>query len=375
MTREAGWPGGSLAWRTPLLTDERIWGRIGTAIVYGVTLGFLSVFAYLVLYRSPTRIDLAFGWILPVMEFAALLHFDRRVVPTASAPHLVRVATWFLAGATFFTIVIAGTLELLVLKGGQVVNPEFVILVFAGGGSVFGYVMGVYDVDRKREAERAERLHTQASVLNRVLRHDIRNDATVIQGYVDLLGEEASVDEETVETIENRVDDIVSLSETARKLERVMAVDDESTTEFSLATVVDEQASRVDEAYPSVSLTAETDEPVRVKAHDLLPSAIYNVVSNAAEHNDADEPTVAVAVESVDDRWARVRVADNGPGIPAEEREVLKRGTESALNHSNGLGLWLVNWIVRRSDGALDIRSREPRGSEVVLYFERVGVS
>ncbi|MFB6082596.1 MAG: ATP-binding protein [Halanaeroarchaeum sp.] len=375
MEREVGWPGESLGWRTPLLTSDRVWGTLGTALVYGLSLALLSVFAYLVLFGDPERLDLAFAWVLPVMLFAALLHFDRRVVPVATDAHLVRVAVWQLAGAVFFTVVIVGTLALLVSKGGRVVNADFVILVFAGGGSVIGYVMGVYDVDRKREAERAERLHTQASVLNRVLRHDIRNDATVIQGYADLLGDVEAVDDELIRTIDRRVDDIVSLSETARKLERVMASDATERTTVDLATVVEEQCTRVEGAFPDVDLTVETASPARVRAHDLVGSAVYNVVSNAAEHNDADDPQVGVSMEWVDDRWVRVAVCDNGPGIPEEEREVLTEGSESALKHSNGLGLWLVNWIVRRSGGALTIDDRDPRGTEVACYFERADPS
>lgn len=367
-----GAPGGGESAR--LLERDRLWGSVGTAVVYGVSLGIMAIFAYLVLVGDPDPIDLAFGWIVPVSLFAAILHFDRLIVPEVAADHRFRVSVWFLGGTVLATLLILGSFALLELKGGRVVRAQFVVLVFAGTGSVFGYVMGVYDVERKREAERAERLHTQVSVLNRVLRHDIRNDATVIQGYADLLGDQSSVDDGVIATIDKRVDDIVRLSDTARKLERVMAADETNLSPVDLASVVDEQANRVVEAYPGTALTIETEVDARVYAHDLVGSAVYNVVSNAAEHNDAPDPCVTVHVHPVEDNWVTVRVVDNGPGIPTEERDVLRSGSESALKHSSGLGLWLVNWIVRLSGGGLDIRSRDPRGTEVALFFKRADV-
>lgn len=61
-------------------------------------------------------------------------------------------------------------------------------------------------------------------------------------------------------------------------------------------------------------------------------------------------------------------VVDDGPGIPPTERLVIASGGESALDHSSGLGLWLVDWVVTRSGGAVAITDRSP-GTTVVLRF------
>lgn len=364
------------AWRgTPLVASDGSLASLGSIVVYGGTLAFLLVFAALVFLGDPDTVDLVFGWLLPVSLLAVLVHFDRSVVPTAMDDHLARIGSWFATGAVALALATAGTLELLLLKGGTVLNVDVLVLVYAGVGSVVGYVVGIYDVDRLRETQRAERLHAQASVLNRVLRHDIRNDATVIRGYADLIGTESDVDGAKIETIEQRVDDIVSLSETARKLERVMAAGEGEVRTVDLGRVVAEQTARVEKSFPEVAVHHADSGSVPVRAHELLDSAIYNVVSNAAEHNDADEPRVEVTVDRPDDRWAVVTVADNGPGIPDEEREVLTTGSETALSHSNGLGLWLANWIVTRSEGSLAIQDRDPRGTRVRLSFRRDDVS
>ncbi|MGM0399180.1 MAG: ATP-binding protein, partial [Halobacteriota archaeon] len=68
----------------------------------------------------------------------------------------------------------------------------------------------------------------------------------------------------------------------------------------------------------------------------------------------------------------RIRVVDDGPGIPRMEREVLSGETEiGPLYHGSGLGLWFVNLAVRQADGVLQFEENEPRGSVVSIRLPR----
>jgi len=42
---------------------------------------------------------------------------------------------------------------------------------------------------------------------------------------------------------------------------------------------------------------------------------------------------------------------------------VLTEGEETDLEHSSGLGLWLVYWFVEQSDGRLSFAENDPRGT------------
>ncbi|WP_459987600.1 ATP-binding protein, partial [Natrinema sp. JCM 9743] len=65
-------------------------------------------------------------------------------------------------------------------------------------------------------------------------------------------------------------------------------------------------------------------------------------------------------------------VADDGPGIPPEERELLEGDREiTQLRHASGLGLWLVNWVVTQAGGRLTFHDNEPRGTVVTLAIPR----
>ena len=102
--------------------------------------------------------------------------------------------------------------------------------------------------------------------------------------------------------------------------------------------------------------------------------AIDHVLRNAVEHNDTDTPRIEVTTrppggESSD---LYLTVADNGLGIPAQQREVLVEGEETPLKHGNGIGLWLVNWIITRSGGRIAFDENDPRGSRVTLALSPV---
>lgn len=64
-----------------------------------------------------------------------------------------------------------------------------------------------------------------------------------------------------------------------------------------------------------------------------------------------------------------VDIIDNGPGIPEEELAVFDRAFETQLDHSSGLGLWLVHWIVTESETQIQFEEKSPEGTRIRLQF------
>jgi signal transduction histidine kinase len=78
------------------------------------------------------------------------------------------------------------------------------------------------------------------------------------------------------------------------------------------------------------------------------------LIRNAIEHTDADDPKIHVSIDSPKEaEGILVTVEDDGPGIPDKEIAVLSADEETPLEHSEGIGLWMVTWIVDAADGEI----------------------
>ena len=216
----------------------------------------------------------------------------------------------------------------------------------------------------------ARRYEQRLQVLNRVLRHDLKNDANVIGGYADLLRDH--VDEEGephLDIIDRKVRTLTHLSDQAREIDVALHSDAER-AEIDLSELVDRLCESLESSFPRATVTVAVPESAVVSADELLESAVRNVLENAVVHNDGDDPQVDVTVAADGGRF-RVDVADDGPGIPPVERTVFSEARETALEHASGLGLWLVHWIVTESGGDVEIDTREPTGTVVRMWLPR----
>ncbi len=106
--------------------------------------------------------------------------------------------------------------------------------------------------------------------------------------------------------------------------------------------------------------------PVNVDPEQIR-RVIINLVDNAIE---AMERRGQVNVETLydgTDHVARIVVADNGPGIPASEREKLFLPYYSTKRRGSGLGLAIVRRIVVEHGGTIDVGDNSPRGTRFTI--------
>ncbi|WP_232702529.1 sensor histidine kinase [Halobacterium wangiae] len=218
------------------------------------------------------------------------------------------------------------------------------------------------------ELEVVRRHEQRLSVMNRIVRHNIRNEMNVVQGYAELLAESLSgADREYAELIARKATRMISVGEKAHHI----GVDLDPSPEREVVDVVPVVESSVEDAradYPAAafSVRGAAAGRARVTGRKSVATAVSYLLENAVEHNDTAEPTVTVAVDS-DETAVEITVRDDGPGIPAGERTVIASGSETPLEHGSGLGLWIVYWLVSRSNGTVSFDENEPRGSAVTI--------
>nr|WP_275690778.1 PAS domain-containing sensor histidine kinase [Halorubellus sp. JP-L1] len=234
-----------------------------------------------------------------------------------------------------------------------------------GDGEPVGFCGVGRDVSgRERRERELRRQAEQLSVLNRVLRHDIRTTANIVAGYAETLPDEI----EAAEEIAAAAHDLVALGERARELERAFETD-VTKKPFDLAPHLRRTVEGLEEPYDAAFSTF-APEALWVSVSDRIPFVFENVLENAAEHNEGDTQRVDVVAREEHpadgDAMAVVEVHDDGPGIPEHEREVFDATAETPLSHSDGLGLWLVNWLVEDEGGSVDVTT-DASGTSVTV--------
>lgn len=205
--------------------------------------------------------------------------------------------------------------------------------------------------ERKRELQRQkDRLEKFASTLS----HDIRNPLTVAQGRVELIeDEQATVIERNLERIEEITDDLLTLARTGKNVQ--------ATESVSLSKVGVESWAHIETGEATLSTKDDVTfqcDPGRVR------QILENLFQNCIDHSDG---TVNVWLGSIPGGFY---VADDGPGIPPDERDdVFKRGYTTA-GDGTGLGLAIVQEAVQAHGWDITVKESLAGGT----HFEITGV-
>ncbi|MCU4975993.1 PAS domain-containing sensor histidine kinase [Halobacteria archaeon AArc-m2/3/4] len=210
-------------------------------------------------------------------------------------------------------------------------------------------------------------------LLTRVVRHNLRNDMSVLIGYAERLKNAIEDDrlEEEIETILDVATEVGNLSDSINEIEQITNPSATRRSPKNLRDVIQDRIEMHRSKYPECELSIEDTTDVWVTAGEGLHYAIDHAIRNAVEHNDHDRPMVTVTVdETVEHEIGTIRIIDNGPSIPDMEIDALNVGTEtSSTYHGSGVGLWVMKWCVDSLGGDLTFEENSPRGNIVSLSF------
>jgi signal transduction histidine kinase len=222
-------------------------------------------------------------------------------------------------------------------------------------------------------AETLRQRESQLRVLNRVLRHNLRNDMSVVVAHADTLLQDDLEAEtrEKVTTIRHTATGLIETSEHARAIyEELLSNEDRDSRPVDLVAVVATSTDDLRAAHPEASIETRLPDAAWVEDGEATPIVVEELCRNGLVHNDLPpaDRELQVEVGNRDDGTVELHVIDNGPGLPAGEVELLTgKREETEVDHGSGLGLWLVQWLVDQRGGSISLRRRGDRGTSVTV--------
>ena len=263
----------------------------------------------------------------------------------------------------------SGTLEMdVVTKDGERIPSENNLAILPSDDSAFTGTAGIIrDIHERKERE--ERLKEFASVVS----HDLRNPLNVVQGRLGLALRtddtshlEAAVD--AADRMEQLIEDLLTLARQGDAVGTLETVD--------LGTAADQAWANVDTT--GAALTVDGTDTFEADP-DRLRELLENLFRNSVEHGHPQSYVKSLAAErrrpddAADNAYLTVTVglledggfyvADDGHGIPVEEREqVFDRGFTTSKD-GTGFGLAIVQDIASAHGWAVAVTESESGGA------------
>jgi two-component system, OmpR family, sensor kinase len=207
--------------------------------------------------------------------------------------------------------------------------------------------------------------------------HELRTPLTVIRGQLEVLSAQPHPPIEEVRRVERLVQ--AEVLRITRLVDDLLLLAKSEERQFLHLQSIDLRPY-IEDLWDSMSLTVERcfelsaipDGTLQADP-DRLAQALRNLARNAIEHTTAPDGLVRLEVERVASERMRFVVADDGPGIPAEERErIFDRfhRTDAARDRASGgtgLGLAIVRAIAQAHDGRVTASERPGGGAKIEL--------
>jgi two-component system, OmpR family, sensor kinase len=211
--------------------------------------------------------------------------------------------------------------------------------------------------------------------------HELRTPLTIIRGQLEVLATQENPSSAELARVEGLV--LAEITRVSRLVDDLLVLTQAERTDFLRAEDIDVRPF-VTDIWDGMSLTAdrrfELGSVIGGSLHadpDRLAQALRNLARNAIEHTDEHDGLVRLDVTGLEPDSIRFVVLDDGPGIPASEREhVFERfhrtdaGRTRSTSGGAGLGLAIVRAIAEAHRGTVRVEdSKNGHGATIELVL------
>ena len=212
-----------------------------------------------------------------------------------------------------------------------------------------------YAVERHHQEAELRRQNERLEKFASVVSHDLRNPLNVAMARVDIMGDEFQSDHlettgDALDRMERLIEDLLTLARQGKTIDELGVV--------SLGAIAEDCWQSVETA--EAELVVDTDARIRAD-RSRLQQLLGNLVRNAIEHGSDD---VTITIGTVEGGFY---VADDGPGIPADEREQVFDVGYTTSEEGTGFGLMIVEGIVDAHGWTVRVTDSETGGARVEI--------
>lgn len=246
-------------------------------------------------------------------------------------------------------------------KEGEIVYGSGSVAPLTVDGKLRGYVAIFVDTTKQRRYENA------AEVLNRILRHDLRNDLNVATGSLE--SARARIDDEAtlelLETAEAALGRLSTESDRAHDLvEHLEGSYEAENRPVRLDYALEEALIDATRSFEDVRFRSSGVPSLRVVADHLLAPVFTAILENTVEQSDREHPSVEVSVAE-GEASVLVTVADVGPEDAADREGPALDHEDAELHPGSGIGLFFADSVIESYGGEIRVGTG-PDGAAIV---------
>ncbi|MBO4249105.1 GAF domain-containing protein [Halomicrobium sp. IBSBa] len=210
-----------------------------------------------------------------------------------------------------------------------------------------------YEQERRRHQSEIARERNRLEEFASVVSHDLRNPLSVALGRLDVAretGDEEHFDaiERSLQRMDTLIEDILSVARDGRTVAEPTPVDIGTVAEDAWAVVESDEAT----------LRVDVEDRFLGDA-TRLQQLLENLFRNAVQHAGRE---VVITVGPLDEGTG-FYVADDGPGIPEDERDDVFQSAYTTTEEGTGFGLKIVSEIAEAHGGSVTVTDSDDGGA------------
>ena len=193
------------------------------------------------------------------------------------------------------------------------------------------------------------------SVLNRILRHNLRTSINVIEGYVESLdnSETYSEQQHSISIIQNRISEMKEISKKTKKIKKIINHYDDSEN------LPVEQIENIISSYRKrntiIALNTNNLDDYSIMNKNLFIMVFKELIQQSLKNNTNRVSRIDIKLYPTKNNVLKIIYEDNSKKYSSSSWEIIKKGSETPLNHINGIELWIIYWSIKAMGGQIKL--------------------